>query len=425
VETAPLGDIAHRPCCSICDGPGFGLSEDHLDYLWAVTAVDDVTEDLKSRLRQTRGFDEPDTLMAWQEQRQGEIDACRRASTIVAALASTEPRISQLADDIATRIRYRIATIETRLSAGPDSGELPPGHIVAAGPSAVQAWRATKFGKPRGQEAAVTLPEPHEADGADAPAQRPTSRVIDTPRSRARVRTPGYVTGITHQRAEFARTISTAGRCRSDPALAHPVWGASYEWMAAKLIEKHPASAGRALIWGTVTSSIAHQACDSSCGDGLPICDLFHPYPGMHPCSSRCPKSGCCCLTGEDGTCSSSEDTFQSTKTTRTHSASCSPTDSGPTSRRRPTGLPDLLEQARQSWIRCLRVEHDHFNLPTAGTQFVVSELRASDVIDIVEGPPLEDAHRWWDRHLADQPEEADRRERSTATLDDRRHAAP
>jgi len=90
-----------------------------------------------------------------------------------------------------------------------------------------------------------------------------------------------------------------------------------------------------------------------------------------------------------------------------------------------PDWPPDILEQARQSWIRCLRVEHDHFNLPTAGTQFVVSELRASDVIDHVEGPPLEDAHRWWERYLADQPEETDRRERSTATLDDLRHAAP
>jgi hypothetical protein len=93
VETAPLGDIAHRPCCSICDGPGFSLSEDHLDYLWAVMAVDDVTDDLDGLLRRSWGFGEPDTLEAWQEQRQGETDACRQAIAIVAALASAEPRM--------------------------------------------------------------------------------------------------------------------------------------------------------------------------------------------------------------------------------------------------------------------------------------------------------------------------------------------
>ncbi|SRR5258706_16391842 len=81
----------------------------------------------------------------------------------------------------------------------------------------------------------------------------------------------------------------------------------------------------------------------------------------------------------------------------------------------------DLFDKARTSWIRCLRVGRDNFNLPAAGTQFVVSELRSSDVIDIVVGPPLADADRWWDHYVIRHPEEADRRERSCATLKDLR----
>ncbi|HMH93533.1 MAG TPA: hypothetical protein VK586_20940, partial [Streptosporangiaceae bacterium] len=94
--------------------------------------------------------------------------------------------------------------------------------------------------------------------------------MIDTPWARDRVMSPAYVCGITHQRIEVAQAVSAAGRVRGDPALAHPVWGMSYEWMTARLAEKHPPSAGRALIWGLVTNSVAHGAGDSSCGGGPP-----------------------------------------------------------------------------------------------------------------------------------------------------------
>jgi hypothetical protein len=58
---------------------------------------------------------------------------------------------------------------------------------------------------------------------------------------------------------------------------------------------------------------------------------------------------------------------------------------------------------------------------PIAGTQFVVSELRANDVTDVVKGPPLDHAERWWDYHVERNPGEADRRERSVASLQDLR----
>lgn len=46
----------------------------------------------------------------------------------------------------------------------------------------------------------------------------------------------------------------------------------------------------------------------------------------------------------------------------------------------------------------------DGFSRPAAGAQFVFSELRATDVIDVVAGPPLSAADSWWDYHATRNP---------------------
>lgn len=417
VTSAALGDIAHRPYCSLCDGPGLDLDDDHFDYLWAVMAVDEVTDEVRYKLHRSPSSSEPDTLESWRESRQAEIDSCCQVIATVAAVASVDPRISQLADDIAARFRYQIATIEKRVSAGPGADELPPEDVMAAGSSAIRSWRAAKLPVSGKENFLVDLAELLKAD----PVQGQASRLIDTPRTRARVVQPSYITGITIQRVEFAHVLTASGRVRSDPALAHPVWGASYEWMAAKLVEKHPASAGHSLIWGIVTNSIARQACDSSCGNGLPICDQYHPYPGHACLHVQVPEKRALVsdwagwdLLVNGGYIPTDEDdsrTFGQRLIDRFEGNVPAP----------PDWPDDLLEIARESWIRCLRVIRDSFSRPQAGTQFVVSELRASDVIDIVEGPPLANADGWWGHYLADNPDDAERRERSTATLDELR----
>lgn len=423
VESAPLGSISHRPYCSVCDGPGFDVSDDHLDYLWAVMAIDEVTDHLNDRLRQSHRFDGPDTLKAWQQQRRDEIDACHEVIAIVAALSLAEPRINKLAEDVTTRVRYRIAVMETKLAAGPKENELPPDHVVARGQDAIRAWRSGKLNEPPEQEGLGAVPQNPTADSTPGFTLRPASRLIHTPRTCNRVLSPSYITGITQQRVEFAHIISTAGRVHSDPALAHPTWGASYEWMAAKLAEKHPASAGRALIWGIVTNSIAHDVCDSSCGDGLPVCNLHHPYPGHASLLVQVPERRALLSdwTGWDLLVSGGYIPIdQDDSRAFGYELSVRFGDNVPP----PSDWPDdLLDRAIESWIRCLRVTLDPFSRPIAGTQFVVSELRASDVVDVVQGPPLEDADRWWDRYQADHPEEAERRDRSTATLDVLRRA--
>jgi hypothetical protein len=193
--------------------------------------------------------------------------------------------------------------------------------------------------------------------------------------------------------------------------------------MAGKLAEKHSPSAGRALIWGVVTGSIAHGACDSSCASGLPACDMFHLYPGHASLLIQVPEKRVL-VSDWDGW----------DKLVFGGYVPVDETDAaafgGLLADRFGVGIPpprawpdDLLEQARASWTRCLRVSHDQFSRPAAGTQLVVSELRSSDVIDIVTGPPLASAGPWWDCHLARHPGEAGRRERSTAAIEELRSA--
>lgn len=430
MQTAPLGDIAHRPYCSACDGPGFGLADGHLGYLWAVMAVDDLTDPYCGLVSRSRGPCGPVTAGDWRRERRDELAACERVITAIAGLAAAEPRIGPLAGDVTIRTRYQRAEIEARLAAGPRPGELasrrapvprdvgaavrlPPPELPARVPAAITA--AARL-------AAAGPPGPGHS-GSAGRGPDPAVRVMDTPRTRARVLSPAYVTGMTHQRTELAQALTAAGRVRGNPALAHPVWGASYEWMAARLAGKHPPSAGRALIWGVVTGSIAHGACDSSCGGGLPACDLFHPYPGH--ASLLIQVSGKRVLVSDwDGwdklvfggyvPVDQTDAAAFGRLLSHRFGAVIPPPRAWPA---------DLLEKARASWTRCLRVSHDQFSRPLAGTQLVVSELQSGDVIDVVSGPPLASAGPWWDCHLARHPGEAGRRERSTAAIEELRFA--
>jgi hypothetical protein len=140
VETAPLKEIAHRPLCSACDGPGFDLTSDLLDFLWAVMAVDDVTGHVKAFFRRAQGLDGPGTLEAWQQQRRDEADTCQQAIAVLAALDAAEPRIDKLAREVTTGIRHRMAAVTARLSDGPDAIEIPPNDVAAGGTSAIDAW---------------------------------------------------------------------------------------------------------------------------------------------------------------------------------------------------------------------------------------------------------------------------------------------
>jgi hypothetical protein len=424
VESAPLGDIAHQPSCSVCDGPGFDLITDHLDYLWFVMAVDDVTDHVKAFLRRSQGLDGPNTVEAWWQQRRDEVDTCQQAIDVVAALAAAEHRIAKFAGDVTAGIRHRMAAVAARLSAGPDAAEIPPDDVAAKGRGAIDAWRVAQQRAPSGKGPMLAGPDQLLASRTSTSASPNVTGVIDTPRTRQKVISPRYLTGITHQRIEFARAISSAGHVRGDWDLVHPVWGTSYEWMAGKLAEKHPPSLGRALIWVIVTNSIAHDVCDSSCGNGLPVCHRFHPYPGHASLLVQVPEKRTLVsdwrgwdLLVFGGYIPIDQDDSQAFGRELTGRFG----DNVPTP---PHWPDDLLEKARESWIRCLRVDHDQFNRPAAGTQFVVSEIRATDVIDVVKGPPLRHAERWWDQYLADHPDEAERRERSTATLDDLRRRA-
>jgi hypothetical protein len=422
VETSPLGDIAHRSYCSQCDGPGFDLSDDHLDYLWAVLAVDDLADSVNDHGRRSRGGSaNSDSLESWGQRRRDEIYRLGQAISIAETLASAEPRIEPLTKDVSARVRYRIAGIEAELAAGPNPDGIPPDDIAVRGENAIRSWRISNLRKSSARITSITVPDILTVGRAGSLSSGATSRLIDTPRTRAKVRSPSYVTGITHQRVEVANTISSVGKARCDPDLVHPVWGASYEWMAAKLTEKHPPSAGRAIIWGIVTSTIAHQACDSSCGDGLPSCDLFHPYPGHASIHVQIPEKRVLLSDWQGwdhivfgGYIPINEDdsrAFGQALVDRFGSEVPSPVD----------WPHELVRKAKESWIRCLRITNGPLDTPVAGTQFVVSELRANDVIDVVKGPPLDDAERWWDYHVAKNPGEADRRERSTASLEDLR----
>ena len=427
VQTAPLGDIAHRPYCSVCDGPGFGLTDDHLDYLWAVMAVDDITDPATGLLRRSRGPDGPATAEEWRQERRDELAACEHVIAAMAGLAAAEPRIALPTGDVILRTRYQGDRIEAALAAGP---ALASWHLAArpsrAAPVLAAASRPGRAPRLRslGQAglAVAGAPVPGQPDGALEEEKRAV-RVIDTPRARDRVLSPAYVCGITHQRIELAQAVTAAGRVRGDPALAHPVWGASYEWMAARLTEKHPPSAGRALIWGIVTNSIAHGACDSSCGGGLPACDLFHPYPGHASLLIQVPEKRVLVsdwagwdklVFGGYVPVDATDSTAFGQMLAGRFGAAIPPPRAWP---------PDLLEKARASWTRCLRASLDGFSRPVAGAQFVVCELRATDVIDVVPGPPLPAAGPWWDCHLDRYPDEADRRDRSSTPVPDLRSA--
>jgi hypothetical protein len=420
LQIAPLGDIAHRPYCSICDGPGFALTDDHLDYLWAVMAVDDITDPFTGLLRQKGRLGGSATAEEWQQERQDELAACEQIITAMSGLAEAEPRIATTTDDVILRTRYQRDRIQAALASGPDPGEL----ASPSAPGRRCAWAGSPLPPPGPRvpaTVATAAPEslvPGHPDDAALEEKR-AARVISTRRTRNRVLSPAYVCGITHQRIEVAEAVTTAGRVRGDPALAHPVWGASYEWMAARLAEKHPPSAGRALFWGIITNSIAHGACDSSCGNGLPVCGLFHPYPGHASLLIQVPEKRVLVsdwpgwdklvFGGYIPVDEADSAAFGQMLADR-FGADIPQPQAWP---------PDLVEKARTSWIRCLRVNLDGFSRPDAGHQFVVSELRTTDVSDIVAGPPLSSADRWWDCHLTRHPDEVDRRDRSSTPIGD------
>ncbi|MGH3276598.1 MAG: hypothetical protein ACRDNZ_20005, partial [Streptosporangiaceae bacterium] len=222
-----------------------------------------------------------------------------------------------------------------------------------------------------------------------------------------------------HQRIEVAQAVSTAGRVRGDPALAHPVWGVSYEWMTARLAEKHRPSAGRGLIWGLVTNSVAHGACDSSCGGGLPTCGLFHPYPGHASMLIQVPEKRVL-VSDWDGWDKLVFGGYVPVDATDSAAFGKALTDRFGRDIPPPRAWPaDLVEKARASWSRCLRVGLDGFSRPVVGAQFVFSELRATDVIDVVAGPPLSAAGPWWEYYVTRNPDEADRRDRSSTPIAD------
>ncbi|HUY49403.1 MAG TPA: DUF3841 domain-containing protein [Streptosporangiaceae bacterium] len=178
-----------------------------------------------------------------------------------------------------------------------------------------------------------------------------------------------------------------------------------------------------ALIWGIVTNSIAHGGCDSSCGGGLPTCDLFRPYPGHASLLIHVPQKRVLVSdwAGWDKLVFGGYVPVDATDSTAFGQMLADRFGAAiPQPRAWP---PDLLEKARASWTRCLRVGLDGFSRPVAGAQFVVSELRATDVIDVVAGPPLSAAGPWWDCHLARYPDEADRRDRSSTPVADLRSA--
>jgi hypothetical protein len=417
VQTAALGDIAHRPCCSVCDGPGFALTDDHLGYLWAVMAVDDITDPVTGLLRRARRIPGPATPGKWRQERRDELAACEHIITAVAGLAEVDPRVTSLTSDVILRTRYQRDQIEAALAAGPGPGELAPSSA------------GRRLQPPRSRApAAVALPAAarpptagHADDGGRGPER--AARVIDTPRARDRVVSPAYVCGITHQRIEVAQAVSAAGRVRGDPTLAHPVWGMSYEWMTARLAEKHSPSAGRALIWGLVTNSVAHGACDSSCGGGLPTCGLFHPYPGHASMLIQVPEKRVL-VSDWDGWDKLVFGGYVPVDATDSAAFGKALADRFGPDIPPPRAWPaDLVEKARASWSRCLRVDLDGFSRPAAGAQFVFSELRATDVIDVVAGPPLSAADSWWDYHVTRNPDEADRRDRSSTPVADLRSA--
>lgn len=99
VQTAALGDIAHRPCCSVCDGPGFALTDDHLGYLWAVMAVDDITDPVTGLLRRARRIPGPATPGKWRQERRDELAACEHIITAVTGLAEVDPRVTSLTSE--------------------------------------------------------------------------------------------------------------------------------------------------------------------------------------------------------------------------------------------------------------------------------------------------------------------------------------
>jgi hypothetical protein len=272
VERAPLGDIAHRPSCSACRGPGIDLTDERLRYLWAVMLIDALTDPHDGLVaRSVPLWLRPATTHSeWSNERRDKIAACDLVVEIAARIGLLEPSLGGHVDDIKARTAVTRQEAEHELESGPADGDLPPPDIVAQGTKAVLDWHY-----PRTRAAVDARPT-----AVKIAPPRPRGRVIDIPRVRDRARSPQFVTGISHQRVELHRDLERGGRVRADPELVHPEWGASYQWMASKLAEKHPPSAGRALIWGTVTGSVVHSVCDSSCGDGLPACDLFHVYPG-------------------------------------------------------------------------------------------------------------------------------------------------
>jgi hypothetical protein len=118
VQTAALGDIARRPCCSVCDGPGFALTDDHLGCLWAVMAIDDITDPVAGLLRRARRISGPATPGEWRQERGDELAACEHIITAVTGLAAVDPRVTSLTGDAILRTQYQREPRRARPPAG-------------------------------------------------------------------------------------------------------------------------------------------------------------------------------------------------------------------------------------------------------------------------------------------------------------------
>ena len=352
VQTAPLGNIAHRPYCSVCDGPGFGLTDDHLDYLWAVMAVNDITDPATGLLRRSRGPDGPATAEEWRQERRDELAACEHVIAAMARPGRSQPRIALPTGDVILRTRYQGDRIEAALAAGPGPGELASGSAPVPGRTPCWPPPPARAALPGyggwGRPAVAGAPVPGQPDGALEEEKRAV-RVIDTPRARDRVLSPAYVCGITHQRIELAQAVTAAGRVRGDPALAHPVWGASYEWMAPRLHREAPALSGTRPHLGHRHQLHRPRRVRLLLRRRPAACDLSTRTRGTRPCSSRSPRSGCWCRTGLAGTSSFSAGTSRSTRPTPPRSARCSPAGSALLSRRPGPGRRTCWRRPRAS----------------------------------------------------------------------------
>jgi hypothetical protein len=402
-ETAPVADaLVHEPC-ERCGGFDVEVpTGESWTYLWAVMLLGDLAD----RPEQVpspdpdilRPFDEPANQV---DLHQKLAEVHQHAHTVVRA-ADAVARAAPSLEEYCAVVRRRARNAEAAAEKWAATLEGMTDEELAA--------RAARAGAPQPRSTPTAAPRRAGHDPVWARVETLTGIVDAGPAPEEfleRIGSRRWITALTHQRAEVWEQLRTGLTYRPDPARAEERWAVAYQWMQEQVASRVPGASGSTLVWLMAVHNVNTEAlCDSSCGNGLPLCERLHAYPGFVYLLVQVPATRCLLSDWSSWDIAVAgayvpagpldRDVFGEALLARYGSAEAVPP---------PQEWPaDLLERAKASFTRVFVIKRHHL-LGPEDAQAVCEYLRPSDVVAAVRGPDPDDT--WFAAHLERHPDDA------------------